>query len=112
MKFLMKFLFNNRLSWGVFIITLFIAAVSLSFLPGQIPIHFSGGAADSWGGKLWILIFPFIQLVFLLFFRLPEVQKGFTSNPKFGNSLKTYYLFVLAFVVFLFCTELMILAEA
>lgn len=81
-------------------------------LPEQIPIHFVNGYVDSYAPKIWLFLFPFMQLVFLLFFSLKGVRESFTIIPKYGNNILTYYIVVLAFVILFLTAEITIIRAA
>lgn len=112
MKLLFKILYNNKVSWIVFSVTLLISLIFFMFLPEQIPIHFDNGIVDSYAPKYWLFLFPIMQLIFLLFFSLRGVRESFTAIPKYGNSVITYYIVVLVFVVLFLLSEIRIIEAA
>lgn len=109
MKLLLRILYNNKMAWIVFAVTLIISCVFFYLLPDQIPIHFDNGIVDSYAPKIWLFLFPFMQLIFLLFFSLKGVRQSFTVIPKYGNSIITYYIVVLAFVILFLLSEITII---
>lgn len=92
MKLLLRILYNNKMAWIVFAVTLIISCIFFYLLPDQIPIHFDNGIVDSYAPKIWLFLFPLMQLIFLLFFSLKGVRQSFTVIPKYGNSIITYYI--------------------
>lgn len=112
MKLLFKILYNNRVSWIVFAATLLISVIFFVFLPEQIPIHFDNDIVDSYAPKFWRFLFPVMQLIFLLVFSLRGVRESFAAIPKYGNSVITYYIVVLAFVVLFLLSEIRIITAA
>ena len=109
MKLLLRILYNNKIAWIVFAVTLIISCVFFYLLPDQIPIHFDNGIVDSYAPKIWLFLFPLMQLIFLLFFSLKGVRQSFTVIPKYGNSIITYYIVVLAFVILFLLSEITII---
>ncbi|HIV52403.1 MAG TPA: DUF1648 domain-containing protein [Candidatus Mediterraneibacter norwichensis] len=109
MKLLLRILYNNKMAWIVFAVTLIISCVFFYLLPDQIPIHFDNGIVDSYAPKIWLFLFPLMQLIFLLFFSLRGVRLSFTVIPKYGNSIITYYIVVLAFVILFLLSEITII---
>lgn len=112
MKILFIILYNNRVSWIVFSVTLLISFIFFMFLPEQIPIHFDNGIVDSYVPKYWLFLFPIMQLIFLLVFSFQGVRESFSAIPKYGNSIITYYIVVLAFTVLFLLSEIRIIVAA
>ena len=52
---------NNKRSWILCGITLLAAAAAFPSLPAQIPVHWSGSAADGFAGKWAVFLFPALQ---------------------------------------------------
>ena len=49
---------NNKRSWILCGITLLAAAAAFPSLPAQIPVHWSGSAADGFAGKWAVFSLP------------------------------------------------------
>ena len=96
---------NNKRSWILCGITLLAAAAAFPSLPAQIPVHWSGSAADGFAGKWAVFLFPALQAGILLASQLPGVKQWCLANKRGleGNE-NQYYLtiycisFLLAFI--------------
>lgn len=82
---------ENIKIWILFVVTMLIGAISYSYLPEQIPIHFNAaGEIDNYGGRISIFLAPGVILAMTLlaeFFRNADPKKS--SYDKFN---KQYYL--------------------
>lgn len=96
---------DNRKLWILLAVSALISAVSLPFLPDEIPIHFDTyGNVDSYGAKSFIFLEPGI-LILLIFFA--ELFRSI--DPKKDNySLfqRHYYSFLFLVGLILFFSEL------
>lgn len=60
---------KNKLLWIITAVSIIATAAVLNFLPNEIPMHFDmTGAADRFGSKYEIFIFPAINIVFLVIY--------------------------------------------
>ena len=59
----MKFISSRKFTWLVCGIGCLLAFISIFFLPNIIPVHFANGAADDYGGKVQIFLFPMLQIL-------------------------------------------------
>lgn len=80
---------ENRKTWGIFILALVIALVSLPFLPEQLPIHFdSQGQVDNYAGKWSIFIAPAVILLLLF---MAEILRKIDPKAKNYQQFESYY---------------------
>ncbi len=77
MKLLLRILYNNKMAWIVFAVTLIISCIFFYLLPDQIPIHFDNGIVDSYAPKIWLFLFPLMQLIFFAVFQFKRSAAEF-----------------------------------
>ena len=71
------------------LITFLFCLVILPFLPAQIPIHWNAeGVIDNWCDKLFLFLFPVLQLVIQR--RFPVCQKHGSTQEKRGAPFVSY----------------------
>ncbi|GHO80928.1 hypothetical protein KSD_86990 [Ktedonobacter sp. SOSP1-85] len=58
---------TNMLIWAIIVLQLLIALFAYPFLPATVPIHWSGGHANSYGPK-WMATFLFPGISLLVWF--------------------------------------------
>lgn len=59
----MKFINTRKVTWVLCGIGFLLALISAFFLPNIIPVHFSSGIPDDYGGKIQIFLFPALQII-------------------------------------------------
>lgn len=101
---------NNRKAWLLCIIGFVAAFVSFWFLPERIPFHFSGGGADGFAGKIWIFLFPAIEI----FIALLGSADGFREwcMKQRPRSLEQFYIMIFLLVGVFLAVELVIIFVA
>lgn len=82
---------ENIKLWILFAVTLLIGAVSYSYLPERVPIHFdAAGNVDNYGGRITIFLFPAIILFMIV---TAEVARNIDPKKSSYNKFnKQYYL--------------------
>lgn len=80
---------HNRKTWILFLVTLGLAIVSLTFLPERLPIHFNvQGEPDNFAGKWSIFLAPAMILFFIF---LAEILRTFDPKRKNYDKFESYY---------------------
>lgn len=97
---------NNKKSWILCGITLLAAAAVFPFLPAQIPVHWSGSAADGFAGKWAVFLFPALQAGILFVSQIPGVKQWCLANKRGmeGNE-NQYYLTIFCIILLLAFVE-------
>lgn len=100
---------ENIKLWILFAVTLIIGAVSYSYLPEQIPIHFdSVGNVDNYGGRISIFLAPAIILFMII---TAEVARNVDPKKSAYNKFnKQYYLIFFLVSILMFGIQLYTLA--
>ena len=100
---------ENIKLWILFAVTLIIGAVSYSYLPEQIPIHFdSAGIVDNYGGRISIFLAPAIILFMII---TAEVARNVDPKKSAYNKFnKQYYLIFFLVSILMFGIQLYTLA--
>lgn len=99
---------ENRKAWIVFVISLGIALISYGFLPASIPIHFSGGTADQFAGKIAIFLFPLLQAAVIALCET-RLVKQWEMSGKMPKTKVQYDYIVFSVVLLILAVELGIL---
>lgn len=97
----------NLKIWAIPVISLIIAAVSLLFLPDQIPIRWDSAGNAQMASRYTILLIPAIGMTVLLFGRIVPV-----IDPKreaYGQMTKEYTIIHLLATLILLAVELFII---
>lgn len=100
----------NLKIWAIPVISLIIAAVSLLFLPDQIPIRWDSAGNAQMASRYTILLIPAIGMTVLLFGRIVPV-----IDPKreaYGQIAKEYTIIHLFATLILLAVELFIIASS
>ncbi len=100
---------ENIKLWVLFAVTLLIGLASYKYLPEQIPIHFDfAGNVDDYGGKIYILLAPFIILLMIV---SAEVARNVDPKKSAYNKFnKQYYLIFFLVSILMFGIQLYTLA--
>lgn len=107
----MKFWFlNNKKAWVLCIIGLAAAFISFWFLPEEIPVHFSGGGADGFAGRIWIFLFPAIEIFITLLGGLDGFKEWCMKTKP--CPLEQYYMMIFLLTGFLLVVEFIIIFAA
>lgn len=99
------FHFSCKKIWILAAGRLLAALVSFVFLPDRIAIHFYDGAPDSYASKVWIFIFPCLQIFLLL---LSEIKSFKTWCIYCKGPIKTenqYFAVLLTVIILLAVLE-------
>lgn len=73
------------------------------FLPSIIPVHFAAnGAADDFGGKVQIFLFPILQILIAILTGREKIKYCLTHSKTFFTDVQYNWMIdgVLLFVVF------------
>lgn len=100
---------ENIKIWVLFVVTMLVGAISYSYLPEQIPIHFNAaGEVDNYGGRISIFLAPGVILAMVImaeFFRNADPKKS--SYDKFN---KQYYMIFFLVSLLMFVIQLYTIA--
>ena len=102
---------KNKILWTTAILPLFISVIAIQFMEDKVPLHYDlKGNINRWGSKYEELIFPFIIIVFTLFWQLvinyfkKRKTKAETDKEKQeakNNELVLYYAAIGTNILFL-----------
>jgi uncharacterized membrane protein len=102
----MKISWRNEIAAWVILFGMFLlAALSWSWAPDAIPIHWNiRGEVDSFGGKLeGLLLLPFGALVvYIVFLIIPKIDPSRTDFNVFGKAYGVIRLLVLIFLALVY----------
>lgn len=86
------------------LITFLFCLVILPFLPAQIPIHWNAeGVIDNWCDKLFLFLFPVLQLVITVGFQFVRSTDPRRKNVERFVSTCNVFLMVLCLLIFGMC---------
>ena len=86
------------------LITFLFCLVILPFLPAQIPIHWNAeGVIDNWCDKLFLFLFPVLQLVISVGFQFVRSTDPRRKNVERFVSTCNVFLLVLCLLIFGMC---------
>ena len=86
------------------LITFLFCLVILPFLPAQIPIHWNAeGVIDNWCDKLFLFLFPVLQLVISVGFQFVRSTDPRMKNVERFVSTCNVFLMVLCLLIFGMC---------
>jgi uncharacterized membrane protein len=97
----MKSKYINLKIWIIPIVGLIIAAISVSFLPDQIPLHWGmNGEVNQMGSRYFVFLIPVISMAVLLFANIvPVIDPQKESYGKFGREYNLIHMLVLLFLL-------------
>lgn len=84
----MKVVSDRKLTWGICIIGVLLAAVSVFFLPETIPIHFANGMADEFGNKIKIFFAPALLLIIAVLSGREKIKYYLTHSKTFKTDVQ------------------------
>lgn len=100
---------SRKLSWTIVGFGIILSLVVFWILPEQIPIHInSSGIVDNYSNKIWVFLFPFIQLIIMFFTGRKKVKYCFTHSRTFLNDFQ-YNWVVSGLCFFILLVEMKIL---
>lgn len=79
----MKLVQNRKSAWIICGIGVLLAVAGIFFLPERIPVHFSNGAADHYGNKGEIFLFPALQLIIAFLTGKERIRYCLTHSKSF-----------------------------
>ena len=104
----MKMIKNRKLTWGICGVGLFLAVLSVFFLPHTIPVHFANGIVDGYGNKAEIFLFP-VLLLLLAYLTGKENIKYYLTHSKSLLTDFQYHLMVDGVLVLILLAELYVI---
>ena len=84
----MNLIGSRKFTWIICAISILLAVISVFFLPQIIPVHFTDGAANDFGNKYSIFLFPFLSLVITLLTGIEGVKYTLTHSKLFLNDIQ------------------------
>lgn len=104
----MKFINTRKFTWVICGTGCLFAVISIFFLPDRIPIHFSSGAADDYGGKMLIFLFPMLQILIAFLTGREKIKYCLTHSKSFLTDIQFNWVIDGVLLVVLF-TEIWII---
>lgn len=107
----MKLAGSRKLTWMICGAGIVLAMVSIFFLPQMIPVHFSKGAADDFGNKIEIFLFPVLSLIITIITGNEKI-KYFLTHSKTYWTESQYNLIIDGVLMLLLITEIYVIYAA
>ena len=104
-RFKMKLINSRKLSWLICGVTAVFTIVALVFLPGIMPMHFTGGIADGFSNKAEICLFPLLQIIIIVLSGIKKVKYCLTHSKMFLNDVQ-YNWIISGLCIFIFAVEI------
>lgn len=111
MKFL-NFINSRKFSWALVGISIILSAAAFILLPSKIPMHYdTSRIADDYSSKIWIFLFPFIQLIIMFLTGRERIKYCLTHSKTFKNDFQ-YNWIVSGVCIFLILAEITVIYRA
>lgn len=101
----MNFINTRKFTWLLCGIGCFIALISIFFLPDIIPVHFSNGVADDYGGKIEIFIFSAFQILVAFLTGRRKIKYFLTHSKTFWTDTQFNWI-IDGVILFLIIAEI------
>lgn len=111
MKFL-NFINSRKFSGALVGLCVILSAAAFILLPPKFPMHYdASGIADDYSSKIWIFLFPFIQLIIMFLTGRERIKYCLTHSKTFINDLQ-YNWIVSGICFFLILAEITVIYRA